>query len=723
MFTLEDFPTGQERDTLLKNRFTVLTASFVCFFCNIRILLALLNQKRGKIMSKTRIIITLFLFCTLIATLASGETARAQNTYESAITTARNEIWQAINSGKCGSATAAIMVDGKVVYAEGFGMANRDKSASVDTSTLFNIGSISKVYVATSIMLLVDDGKVSLDKPVTDYLPEFKMADNRYKKITVRMLLNHVSGMPGTEGSNSFGFKYDNNIKQETINTLARAHLKHAPGAMAVYCNDGFTLAEMIVERVSGKKYITFLNERIFRPLGLRNTGMSVGEIKGKPVALYYDAATGKMHPPETLSILGAGGLSSTARELCRFVDAFSAENKLLRKASLDEMKKAQPSAFRGKLRNPTISFGLGWDLTGLPRYDAAGIQILGKSGGTGNYSSMVFTVPDKRISVAVIASGPESGSMKIALDLLDAVLVEKKLISEEEKGVLIPPEAQKLPQDYASYGGYYASESKLGQIVFDADKNSATLYIFKEQEKTPAITLVYNNGYYHDTKGNRFYFTNISGEAYLVSCPSIATIDTITMQKVKPIEKPQSLKINMDGKVWLRRNVSPFESIIAANSHFVKSLLYKDMPGYVVFGGVKKIDSDKFAGMPFDAIRDQTELTLFERNGATWAWVSDLLYSPTEIVAELKTGENSIKIGDSGYNEWLRVNEGMFLRLTKPERGRIIIFSSDDTVIYDSALDTGDVYAAKGSYIEFAGFAKDVFTVKANPTAAGEKK
>ncbi len=385
-------------------------------------------------MSKARIIGAICLCCMLITTLASGEAVRTKNPYESAITTARSEIWQAVNSGKCGSATAAIMVGGKVVYAEGFGMANREKSIPVGTTTLFNIGSISKVYAATAIMLLVDDGKVSLDKPVSDYLPEFRMADDRYKKITVRMVLNHVSGMPGTEGSNSFGFKYDDNVKQETINTLTRAHLKHAPGARAVYCNDGFTLAEMIVERVSGKKYINFLNERIFKPLGLKNTGIGVGEIKGKSVALYYDAKTGEVHPLETLSVLGAGGLSSTAEELCRFVDAFSTGGKLLKKASLDEMKKAQPSAFKGKLKNPDISYGLGWDLTGLPRYDAAGVQILGKSGGTGNYSSMVFAVPEKRISVAVIASGAESGAMKIALDILDAVLVEKKLVPKKRK-------------------------------------------------------------------------------------------------------------------------------------------------------------------------------------------------------------------------------------------------------------------------------------------------
>jgi len=681
------------------------------------------NQKKEEVMTKTRIIGAVCLCCMLVTTLASGAALRTQNPYESAITTARSEIWQAINSGKCGSATAAIMVDGKVVYAEGFGMANREKSIPVDKATLFNMGSIGKMYVATAIMLLVDDGMVSLDKPVMQYLPEFRMADDRYKKITVRTLLNHTSGMPGTEGANSFGFKYDNNVKQETINTLARAHLKHAPGAMTVYCNDGFTLAEMIVERVSGKKYINFLNERIFTPLGLKNTGMGVGEIKGNPVALYYDAKTGKIHPPESISILGAGGLSSTAEELCRFVDAFSVEGKLLKKASLAEMKKAQPSAFAGKLRNPGFSFGLGWDMTGLPQYDSAGVQILGKSGGTGNYSSMVYTVPDKRISIAVIASGAQSGAMKIALDILDAVLVEKKLIAKGEKAVLIPPEAQKLPQDHASFSGYYSSENKFGQVVFDADKNSATLYNFKEQEKAPAITLVYNNGYYHDTEGNRFYFTNIGDEGYLVTYPSMLKIDIITMQKVKPIEKPQSLKIDMDGKVWLRRNVSPFESIMAVESHFAKSLLYKDLPGYVVFLGVKRIDSPEFAGMPFNAIRDQTELTLFEKNGATWAWVSDMLYSPAERAVALKAREDSVKIGGAGYSEWLVANEGMVLSFTKPKQGRIIIFSSDDTTTYDSALDTGDAYAAKGNYIEFAGFANDVFTVKAKPAVAGEKK
>src|SRR3990167_1276380 len=101
--------------------------------------------------------------------------------------------------------------------------------------------------------------------------------------------------------------------------------------------------------------------------------------------------------------------------------------------------------------------------MTGLPRHDAAGLQILGKSGGTGNYSSMLYTVPDKRISVAFIGAGKASGAMQNALDMLDALLVGKKLVPRQEKSLSMPPIAQKLPQDQLPFGGYYASGARVG--------------------------------------------------------------------------------------------------------------------------------------------------------------------------------------------------------------------------------------------------------------------
>jgi hypothetical protein len=95
----------------------------------------------------------------------------------------------------------------------------------------------------------------------------------------------------------------------------------------------------------------------------------------------------------------------------------------------------------------------------------------------------------------------------------------------------------------------------------------------------------------------------------------------------------------------------------------------------------------------------------------------------PAENAAILKTGENSVKIGSDGYNQWLMAKEDVIVNFTKPEKGRVIIFSSDNNAIYDSAFDRGDAYAARNSYIQFAGYADNVFTVRAKPAREDEKK
>ena len=293
--------------------------------------------------------------------------------YRTARRVARTEIWNDINSGRAGSATVAILDGGEVVYAEGFAMADRENSVPVDPATVFNIGSVSKVYVATAVMLLVDEGKIDLDAPAVRYLPEFFMADPRYVGITVRMLLNHSSGLPGTVAAGNIGFQYNAAVHQEMLAVLSRTCLKHDPGAMAIYCNDGFTLAEMIVERVSGQKYIDFLASRIFDPLALSDTGASVGDrtirhTAAEVVAAYYRPMTGQKEPLEAVSHLGSGGLSATAMDLVRFADSFSdAGRHILSEPALREMRKNQPSSSPAKLRNPNLAYGLGWDMTYIP--------------------------------------------------------------------------------------------------------------------------------------------------------------------------------------------------------------------------------------------------------------------------------------------------------------------------------------------------------------------
>ncbi|MCR5717827.1 MAG: beta-lactamase family protein [Oscillospiraceae bacterium] len=116
------------------------------------------------------------------------------------------------------------------------------------------------MFATTAVMQLVDDGKIEPDAPITEYLPELHMADARYKMITVRMLINHTSGILGTTDGNFMIFDdRDMQPHNTLLEELSRQRLKADPGNFAAYCNDGFELLELITERVSGQNFTDYV--------------------------------------------------------------------------------------------------------------------------------------------------------------------------------------------------------------------------------------------------------------------------------------------------------------------------------------------------------------------------------------------------------------------------------------------------------------------------------
>lgn len=651
-----------------------------------------------------RLLLSWLVLAVVLAALPSAALADPPDAYEKARVAARLAVWKDINSGRAGSATVAITDQGRVVYAEGFGMADREKSLPVDPETLFNIGSISKVFTATAVMLLVDDGKVKLDDPVTAYLTDFTMADPRYKDITVRMLLDHSSGLPGTTGANDFGFRYNPDVFRQVLDNLANSHLKHDPGAQSPYTNDGFTLAEILVERVSGQKFVDFLSQRVFAPLSMHDTGRGIGERPDRTAAAWYDPRTAQREPLEVLSLLGAGGLSSTAEDLCRFQDSFSASGpQILSPSSLAEMRREQTTPFRSKLKHRELAFGLGWDVTDLPAYRDQGIQVLGKSGGTGRYTSFMFTVPAHRISVAVSEAAEAGSAMKICLAVLDAVLVEKGLITARTTPVTKPLQHQPIPARYASFAGSYVPFQK---IAFDLEKDVVTLTKREFGEAPSTVSLFFNGGYFHDAGGQQYEFRTVDGEDYLVHYLPDFGFDLIAGQRLKKIARPQSLRVPMEGARWLVRTSRWFDGTQGTEGHVLTSRTFADLPGYVDFGGIAKVMSPDFAGMPVTNIRDLRELTLLDRDGSTWARLSESLYSPAASAPVLQAGTRTVALGSEGYSEWLRLGEGLILTFQQPAESRVIVFSPEGQPVWDSLLDDGAVYAEPGSYVEFAGAA-----------------
>ena len=667
-------------------------------------------------MMRKSYLVTVWLLAALLAVLPTAVCGAADNlALDAAKAFARGEAWKAISGGRAASATVALMDNGAIVYAEGFGMADRLRSLPVDKNTLFNMGSISKVYVATAIMLLVDDGKIRLDAPVTTYLPEFTMADERYKDITVRMLLNHSSGLPGTVGPNSFGYQYYRDIYRDVLGILAQSHLKHRPGEFAPYCNDGFTLAEIVVVKVSGTSYLDFLQQRIFTPLSLKYTGASVAERpeKNLRVARHYSEA-GQALPLEALSLLGSGGLSATAEDLCRFADSFSpAGAHILSPAALTEMKKVQNSEFAGKLRGPNPGFGLGWDFAEIPGLKARGINALGKNGGTGQYSSMLFTIPEQRITAAVIFAGPKADATMFGYGLLKTYLNGKGLLTIAPDPATAPVKGEPFPPELAAYEGYYLYNGMLAKAKLNPADSSLSVDYTDGSEAVKAFSAVYKDGYFYAPAG-KYYFTTVAGRQYLAMHRAEFNMDGVAGERVPLLTAPRSLAADVNGRLWLRRNAKAYEERQNMYPYIMPTQQISDLPGYVDFGGPKLITGPTTASYAAKNARDLAELRFFEQDGESWVWLSGFLYSGAATAPTYSGAAAQLTIGSRDYNEWLKLDQDAVLQFTKPDRGRIFVFNAGGDCIYDSVADSGEVFAAAGGFIGVAGEPGDTFTVRA---------
>jgi CubicO group peptidase (beta-lactamase class C family) len=676
------------------------------------------TMKTAKILTGLLLVLALILSAASMSGCDGGD--KGEDIYQQVRRVARTELWTEINSGKASCASVAVLDGGDVVYSEGFGVADREKNLPVTPNTIFNMGSISKTFVSTAVMLLVDEGKVELDAPVVRYLSEFRMEDSRYRDITVRMLLNHTSGMPGTAYANNNGYEYFTETNEQTLEYLARSHLKAAPGETAPYCNDGFTLAEMLVASISGQDYIGFLTEEVLEPLSLGRTGIGIAERDDSDYATLYQPDTGKKLPAEIVSCIGAGGLSSTPEDLVRFGDSFCGGDAVLSDSSVAEMSTEQPSAFAMAAMeetgvNPEMHYGLGFDLVEADSYREKGIKVIGKGGDTDQFHSMLLSVPDHGVSVAVMEAGQGSSAQAIAFEVLDSVLVAKGLMQKEEAEVSAPPQPQPIPPEYQAFAGSYCGNKNSVRLSFDFSGNTAEIVILKGGAASAPLPMTYRDGSFYMENGTELKLIAAGGRQCIIT-PEWGKVYITYQQRLPEVAEPLALSRDINGMQWLRRNVKPFEETEEASGHLTVSSLYPELPGFVDFNGLKLIRSPDSAGMAVDAVNDLTELTLFDKDGETWARVSDMIFSPADGANILGEGSATATIGEEGYNEWLTAGSDMVLDFVKPDKGRVIVFSPDGSAIYDSVIDAGEVNVPRGGLVELAGYPGDVFELSVSP-------
>ena len=213
-----------------------------------------------------------------------------------------------------------------VVYARGFGVLRTGTDRSVTPATLFHMASITKTFVAAGVMQLVEAGRVSLDAPVTRYVPDFAMKDLRYRDITVRQLLTHTAGMPDVTDYRWDHPEYDSGALGRYIHGLRDSTLIAAPGARWRYSNIGFELLADLIAVVSGEEFETYVQHHILTPLGMRHSTLLFTDVDSSSLAWGHEVRRERTVPtrsyPYNRRHAGSSTLHSDVNDMLRYAQA-----------------------------------------------------------------------------------------------------------------------------------------------------------------------------------------------------------------------------------------------------------------------------------------------------------------------------------------------------------------------------------------------------------------
>ena len=294
----------------------------------------------------------------------------------------------------------AVCREGKIVKASGYGLANVELDVAVTPETIFQTGSVGKQFTAMAILMLVEEGKLGLDDKINKYLTE---SPEKWKDITVRKLLTHTSGIAdygGEEDTMNKGvinFRKDY-TEEELIQAFAGMPLDFAPGAKWNYSNTGYVLLGIIIHRVTGKFYGDFLEERIFKPLGMSATRI-ISEADIVPDrSSGYRLVKGQLKNQEwvapTLNTTADGALYTNVVDLAKWNEALD-QRRLIHRSSYEEMWTPV------KLNDgSTYPYGFGWDVR-----DEGGHRIVAHDGAWQGFTMNITRYLDTRLTVIVMTN------------------------------------------------------------------------------------------------------------------------------------------------------------------------------------------------------------------------------------------------------------------------------------------------------------------------------
>jgi CubicO group peptidase (beta-lactamase class C family) len=303
-------------------------------------------------------------------------------------------------------AAIAVIREGTVIHCKGYGLANLEWAIPIQPDTVFRLASITKQFTATALMLLCNQGKLSLDDPITTYLPDYP---TQGYDIRIHHLLTHTSGIKSITSLEGY---FERQVQhpmtpQQLCDLFKDLPFDFAPGEQFRYNNSGYVLLGLLIEQVSGSSYARFIEEHIFHPLGLQHSYYLADEaIIPRRANGYHKTDTGFQNAP-FLSMThpyAAGSLGSTIEDLIRWDQALR-EHTLLDPATLERMY--TPVTLND---GTTESYGLGWQVA---MYH--GHRAVAHSGGIHGFATYSIRFPGDGAAVTVLANHDSFNASRLA--------------------------------------------------------------------------------------------------------------------------------------------------------------------------------------------------------------------------------------------------------------------------------------------------------------------
>jgi CubicO group peptidase (beta-lactamase class C family) len=604
--------------------------------------------------------------------------------------------------------TAALVSKEGILWSESLGDADMGIGAEVTPETLFGIGSISKMFATVAVMKLVEQGRVALNEPLTTYLPEFSMLSPEYANIKVRMLLNHSAGFPGGDLRNGSTEAPFTGFATQMMADQKFQRLKHAPGYLCVYSNDGFTMVENLVKAVTGMAYLDFVRQEILAPLGMGRSRFADVVL---PAGSYARPHTGRTPQPYiSINLYATGGLYSTSADMARLAMMFLnggrvGSQQFLTTASLDAMAQDETAGTFSPAPSDYVRYGLGWDTVAQPGLKAVGVRGLQKGGAIDGFSghmyrSTLLVAPDQGLAVVVMMASNQISSdlaIKMSEKIMLRALADQGTIGAVPAALTRPtlPVVAPTVAEKAAFSGYYAASGSLYRLSFAAD-DALTMEKYDDEVWSPKYQTFRkrSDGWYSADQdpipGLRLLTgdgRNYIDQRILSPTGHYATTHLLAQQ----LETRGAVSAAWQARLSARW--------LPVDNHLLAGFLTTDidprtalqevagLPGYLLLDGKVVRDmvpqaADRMDGMflqiPQLEGRDLIDAAIEVRGGSEWLRSGSTLYRRQADVPLLGPGVAVVTIDNDGLSEWRQLPLTGSITITGATAWRLYRLTSD---------------------------------------------